>query len=183
MAAADRGDRRPVLSVIGQGSPLDDERTTLCRELGRRAVEAGFRVATGGLGGVMAAVSQGAHEADAYQEGDVIGVLPTYDASTANPHVDVAIPTGIGIARNIVLVSMADVVIAVAGGSGTLSEIAFAWQLKKPVIALRPSGGWSEQLAGQALDDRRPDVVEAADGAEDAIRIALERLATVLEIA
>lgn len=170
------GERRRVMSVVGQGSALRDDVAAMVRELGRRAVAAGFRVATGGLGGVMTEVSRGAREADSYREGDVIGVLPTYDASTANAYVDVAVPTGIGIARNVVLVAMADVVVAVAGGSGTLSEIAFAWQLGKPVIALRPSGGWAAKLAGRAIDERRPDVVEVADDAETAVRIAVERL-------
>ena len=155
--------RRRVMSVIGMGSGLDDDVAATCRELGRRAVDAGFRIATGGLGGVMAEVSRGAHDAERYREGDVVGVLPTYDAGSANPHVDVVVPTGMGIARNVVLVAMADVVVAVAGGSGTLSELAVAWQLGKPVIALRPSGGWAERLAGTAIDERRPDVVEAAE--------------------
>ena len=161
--------RRPVLSVVGSGSPLSPELEATCRELGRLAVEAGFRLATGGRGGVMAAVSAGAHEADTYREGDVVGVLPSYDREDANPHVDVVVPTGIGIARNVVLVAMADAVVAVSGGSGTLSEIALAWQLGKPVIALVPSGGWAARIGGQAVDDRRPGVVEAAQTPAEAI--------------
>ena len=163
------------MSVVGQGSGLDDVVRAMCRELGRHAVDAGFRVATGGLGGAMADVSRGAREAERYREGDVIGVLPTYDPESANPDVDIVVPTGIGIARNVVLVAMADVVVAVAGGSGTLSEIAVAWQLGKPVIALGPSGGWAEKLAGEAIDGRRPDVVESAEDASAAVRIAVER--------
>lgn len=165
--------RRPLMSVIGAGGALSVEKETLCLELGRRAVEAGFRVASGGLGGVMAAVSRGAHRATGYREGDVIGVLPSYDADSANPDVDIAIPSGMGYARNVVLVSMADVVVAVDGGAGTLSELAMAWQLGKPVIAITGVGGWSSELAGKALDPRRDDIIEAAANAEEAVSTAL----------
>jgi uncharacterized protein (TIGR00725 family) len=131
-------------------------------------VEQGWRLVTGGLGGVMEAASRGAHTAACYREGDVVGVLPSGDPSTANPYVDIAVPTNLGIARNVLVVSMADAVIAVAGGAGTLSEIALAWQLGRVVVGLAV-GGWGERVAGHALDDKRPDVVIAARSAEDAI--------------
>ncbi len=166
--------RRRVMSVIGAGSALEGDVGGTCRDLGRTAVDAGFRIATGGLGGVMEAVSLGAHESQQYGEGDVIGILPSYDGASANEHVDIVVPTGLGIARNVVLVSMADVVIAVGGGSGTLSEIAVAWQLGKPIVAIAPAGGWAQKLAGEAIDARRSDrIVCAADGI-DAVAKALE---------
>ena len=168
--------RRPLMSVIGAGGSLDGDTEALCHQLGQRAVEAGFRLASGGLGGVMAAVSRGAHQASTYREGDVIGILPSYDGSRANPDVDIAIPTGMGYARNVVLVSMADVVVAVDGGSGTLSELAMAWQLGKPIVALSGVGGWSDRLAGEALDDKRPGRIERAEGAEQAVALALQLL-------
>src|SRR5687767_8844991 len=112
--------RRPLLAVCGSGDALAPALQADVRELGRRAVEAGFRVATGGLGGVMTAVSEGARTAASYREGDVVGILPGLDKSAANPAVDVVIATGMGIARNLVLVGSADVVIAVDGGAGTL---------------------------------------------------------------
>lgn len=68
-----------------------------------------------------------------------------------------AIPTGLNLTRNVVLVSMTDAVVAVGGGAGTLSEIALAWQHHKLVIALDLGEGWSSRLAGQVLDHRRPD--------------------------
>jgi uncharacterized protein (TIGR00725 family) len=162
-----------VLSVIGNGTELSPETTELCHELGRRAIDAGFRVATGGMGGVMAAVSRGAHESAAYREGDVVGVLPSYRAQDANPSVDIVIPTGIGFARNQIVVSMADVVVAVGGGSGTLSEIAFAWQLGKPLIGLSTVAGWSAKLAGTAVDPRPRAPIEAAHSAEEAVAKAV----------
>ncbi|MBI4701393.1 MAG: TIGR00725 family protein [Deltaproteobacteria bacterium] len=159
---------------MGSGAPLGRRAELLCRELGERAIDAGFRVATGGLGGVMRAVSHGAHRAQRYREGDVVGVLPGAEGARANPYVDIAIPTGLGMARNVLVVSMADVVVAVAGSSGTLSEMAFAWQLGKPLIALAPAGGWAAELAGRRLDERRPDRVLRADSPEQAVRLALE---------
>lgn len=160
------------MAVIGFGGDIDAEVEALCGELGRLAMEAGFRVATGGLGGVMAAVSRGARESEAHRDGDVVGIVPSYDAKTANPWVDLVIATGMGIARNVVLVASADVVVAVGGGSGTLGEIAVAWQLNKPIVALAVAG-WSADLGGKALDTRRQDIIERAATAEEAVAAAL----------
>jgi len=161
------------MAVIGAGSKLEPSVEQLCLALGKQAVDAGFRVVSGGLGGVMAAVSQGACASTRRQEGDIVGVLPMYDAELANPHVDIVIPTGMGIARNVMVVASGDVVVAVGGGSGTLSEIALAWQLGKPIIALSPSGGWAQKLAGQRVDGRRDDPIFDAQTAEQAIELAL----------
>ena len=120
----------------------------------------------------MQAASEGARAAPSYREGDVIGVLPGYDPDAANGFVDIPIPTGMGEARNVVLVALADVVIVIGGGAGTLSEIALAWRLGKPVIALRTSDGWAMELAGRAIDDRRTDTILAADSAAHAIDLA-----------
>ena len=166
------------MAVVGSGTMLAPDTERLCVELGRRAIEAGFRIACGGLGGVMAAVAHGARSADGYREGDVIGIVPSYDASTANADVDVVIVTGMGIARNVVLVASADVVVAVAGGSGTLAEVAMAWQLGKPVVALTAAGGWSAQLAGTAIDERRTDAIVRADDAASAVAAALRKTET-----
>ena len=161
--------RRPVISVIGQSDP-EPAIALAAEEVGRRLVDAGFRVATGGKGGVMAAVSKGARSSKRWQEGDVIGVLPGLDPAEANPWVDVVVPTGLNHARNVVLVAMADVVVAIGGGAGTLSEIAHAWQHDKPIVALAMGEGWAAILAGQAIDGRREDVVHAAETAEEVVR-------------
>ena len=86
-------------------------------------------------------------------------------------------PTGLGIARNILVVRTADVVIAIGGGAGTLSEIAIAWQLGRTVIAIEDSGGWASQLAGKHLDDRRTDPILVAPDPERAIELAWENCA------
>ncbi|AUX46987.1 DNA-binding protein [Sorangium cellulosum] len=161
--------RRPVLAVIGNGLALDDATEAACVELGRRAVEVGFRLVTGGLGGVMTAVSRGGREARTWRDGDILGILPGYEASAANPYVDIVVPTGMQIGRNILVVAAADVVVIVDGGAGTLSEIAIAWQLGKPLLALATSGGWAQQLAGARVDERRPDEIVAVASAEQAV--------------
>ena len=132
--------RRRVIAVIGSSRP-PPEAIEVAEELGRRIVEQGFRLVTGGLSGIMEAASRGAHQASSYREGDVVGILPGADAQTANPYVDIALPTNLGIARNVLVVSMADAVIAVGGSSGTLSELAIAWQ----------SRSWRTQSCGRKL--------------------------------
>ena len=107
----------------------------------------------------MTAVCKGARSSDGYQSGDTVGILPMDDSAVANSYVDVAIPTGLGLFRNMLVARAGDACIAIRGGSGTLSEIAFAWQIDKPVAAMSSTGGWSGELAGRALDQRRGDVV------------------------
>lgn len=124
--------RVPVIAVIGAGagSPEIDE---LAAEVGAGIARSGSVLICGGLGGVMTAAARGAKEAG----GVTIGILPGPSAETANPHIDFAVATNMGQARNAVIVHTADALIAVGGGYGTLSEIAMALKIGKPVIALR----------------------------------------------
>ncbi len=163
--------RLPIAVVVGANGG-SERLLGVAEELGKMLIDARFRVATGGLGGVMTATSRGARQAAGWTDGSVIGVLPGLIASEANPYVDIVIPTGMNYARNTILVAMADVVIAVGGGSGTLSEIALAWQHGKPIVALDLGEGWSARLAGERLDHRRDDLLHRVENAEDAVRIA-----------
>lgn len=104
--------------------------------VGRLLAERGCTVVTGGLGEVMAAASRGAKSA----EGTTIGILPGRDRSEANEWVDHAVVTGLGHVRNFAVAASGDAVIAVGGSWGTLSEIAFAMLLGRPVVILEP--GW-----------------------------------------
>lgn len=121
-----------VISVIGAGTS-DDALDATAYRVGHLLAEAGFATACGGLGGVMAEVCRGARE----HGGITIGILPGPDPADANPHVDVALPTGMGEARNVLVVRAGAAVIAIGGGFGTLSEIAFARKLDVPVVGLR----------------------------------------------
>jgi uncharacterized protein (TIGR00725 family) len=164
--------RRPVAAVAGANS-ASEAILHAAEVIGAGLVDAGFRVATGGLGGVMTAASRGARQAAGWTDGSVIGVLPGLVAADANPFVDLVVPTGMNYARNTLLVAMADVVVAVGGGSGTLSEIALAWQHGKPIVALDLGEGWSARLAGERLDHRRDDLLHRATSAEEAVRLAV----------
>ncbi len=171
----------PVVAVIGDGTaPEGSEPWRLAEVLGGRLADAGYRILTGGLGGVMEAASRGAARSPAHAPGSVVGVLPGDDPSLANPHVDVAIATGLGHLRN-ALVARADVVVAIGGGAGTLSEMAIAWIERRLVLAYR-TDGWSGRLADTRIDDRPrfssipDDQVFGVDSAEEALAIVQRRL-------
>jgi uncharacterized protein (TIGR00725 family) len=171
---------RPTVAVFGSNDLSDSpDVQQLCEDLGRSIVDLGCRVACGGLGGVMSAVCKGARSSARYTEGDTIGILPMGDFESANEFIDVIIPTGLGLFRNMLVARAGDACIGVKGGSGTLSEIAFAWQIKKPVAVMSSSGGWSADLAGTRLDHRRigtdvtdlPNVAAAEQWLKDTLDI------------
>ena len=154
---------RPYVAVAGSGD-VDSAVSALAEEVGRNLGERGAVVVCGGLGGVMEAACRGAKAAG----GTTVGILPGHDRGEANPFVDVAVPTGMGEARNALLVRASDALVAVAGEFGTLSEIAFALRLGKPVVGLST---WELSRGGAAVDVIvRVDTAEAA--AEEAIRLA-----------
>jgi uncharacterized protein (TIGR00725 family) len=173
---------RALVAVIGDGTIVENSRSWwLAEELGERLVDAGYRVLTGGLGGVMEAASRGAQRSASHAAGDVIALVPGDDPAAANAHVDVAVATSLGHLRN-ALIAQADAVIAIGGGAGTLSEIAFAWIHRRLVIGYRVEG-WSGRLAGNRVDEwvRFPsipdDQVFAVESAEEAVAVLRQRLA------
>ncbi len=170
--------RRPVVSVVGDARLEDPVRIETAHDLGAALLAAGFRIVTGGLGGLMEAVSFGARHCPHWQEGLIVGLLPSYRASDANPWCDVVIPTGMQLARNVLVVASADVVLAVGGGAGTLSEIALASQLGKPVVALGTQG-WAGRLGGEVLDARSRLPVRGCESVEEAVAACVELLAAV----
>jgi hypothetical protein len=102
-------------------------------EIGRRLADEGYLVFCGGGAGVMEAIAKGVHD----EGGIVVGVLKGDDLEEGNKYLTVPIATGIGIARNAILAYNCDAAIAISGQYGTLSEIAYAFQLKKPVIGYK----------------------------------------------
>jgi len=159
-------ERIKVVAVIGSGEP-DTLLDTLAEQVGRAVASAGYGLVCGGLGGVMEAACRGARAVHGPGSGRIIGILPGTQKDAANDYVDVAIATGIGYARNVLVVLSADAVVAVGGATGTLSEIAYAWQHGKPICALVPGGGWGARLAGETLDSKRSDRVHAVATAEE----------------
>lgn len=153
----------PYVAVVGS-SVATEEESVLASGVGGTLAVAGAILVCGGLGGVMEAACRGAKE----RGGTTIGILPGSDRHAANPHVDIAIATGLGEARNAAVVCSADAVIAVGGGFGTLSEIALALRAGKPVVGL---GTWELRRHGQTSDG----IMVAADPTE-AVALALRLL-------
>jgi uncharacterized protein (TIGR00725 family) len=161
----------PIIAVVG-GAECDENAATVAREVGAEIARRGWHLLCGGGGGVMEAACRGFREAReemGSSAGVAIALLPGADAGTANPFVDVALATGVGLARNALIARAAAALVAVDGCAGTLSEIAYGWQMGKPIVALAGTGGWAAELAGRRLDPRRADPVFAASTAAEAI--------------
>lgn len=123
-----------MIGVIGAGS-CDNEIYEVARKVGIGIAKTGATLVCGGLGGVMEGACRGAHEAG----GQTVGILPGHNRADANPYVSIPIVTDLGHARNILVVRTSDLLIAISGGYGTLSEISIALKLRRPVIGL---GTW-----------------------------------------
>ena len=150
------------VAIIGPSRPSERE-TALAEQVGQLLAERGAIVLSGGEEGVMAAVCKGAKEAG----GTVVGILGGGNRDEANAYLTASIVTGIGMARNTILIRSADVVISIGCSWGTLIEVGLAVKLGRPVIAL---GGWRvSDEHGNAVDG---DVQRVAT-AEEAVRQAL----------
>jgi uncharacterized protein (TIGR00725 family) len=127
--------RPPYVAVVGDGDPRGPDAHRLlewAEEVGQHLARGGAVVVTGGLGGVMRAASRGASGAG----GETIGILPGADASEANEFVRTPIATGLGVVRNLVVVTSSDAVVAIGGRHGTLSEIGLALRMGRHVVTL-----------------------------------------------
>jgi hypothetical protein len=133
--------KKRFIAVIGGEKPSPPE-AQLAEEVGRELAKKEAIVVCGGLGGVMEAACRGASS----EGGVTIGILPGDSRQAANPYVQIPIVTGMGYARNAIVVKSAQVVIAIGGSYGTLSEIAYALQFGIPVIGLNT---WSFSRNGQ----------------------------------
>jgi len=122
---------KPLIGVIGAGECTTNE-YHLAQQVGEVIARYGLGLVCGGLGGVMEAAAKGCREGG----GLTVGIIPQNSPLPANPYIDVIIPTGMGVMRNILVVRSAVGLIAIGGRLGTLSELAFALQLKKPVVGL-----------------------------------------------
>lgn len=151
------------VAVIGPSQATDEQRAT-ARTIAAGLAEAGVIVVTGGRGGIMAAATAAARDAG----GVTVAVLPGDDAEDAVVTPTVTIPTGLGEARNALVVRCADAVVAIGGAWGTLSELALALRRGTPVVGV---GTWAlaDDLAAQGLDD---PIVRAASP-EGALRAVL----------
>lgn len=153
--------RPPYVAVIGDGDPRGPEAHRVlewAEEAGQLLARGGAVVITGGLGGVMRAASRGARAAG----GVTIGILPGADPAEANEFISIPIATGLGVVRNLVVVTAADAVLAIGGRHGTLSEIGLALRMGRHVVALSSWRVESEQRLGGPRVHRARDPREAA---------------------
>lgn len=128
--------RLKTIAVFG-GSRCSEQEYEISRAMGQILARENIAIICGGGSGIMEAVCRGARE----EEGLTIGILPGNDPSEANDFIKIPIATGMGIARNSIIVRSAPVCLALFGAYGTLSEIAYGLQLGKPVVCM---GRWSE---------------------------------------
>jgi len=139
-------------------------------QLGQQIATKDRTFVCGGLGGFMEAVCKGVKQSPVTFNGQTLGILPEETTDNANPFIDTAVATGQGIARNIIIVRTSDIIIAAGGGAGTLSEIAFAWQLEKKVLCVTLFDGWAKKLAGTNLDDRQSGLLVPVKSIDEIIK-------------
>jgi len=148
-----------IVSVIGKSGVISPQMAAVAEEIGRGIAQRGWALVCGGRDGVMEAACRGAHSAG----GLSIGIMPGYDTDDANRWLTVALPTGLGFARNTCVAAAGEVAIAIDGSYGTLSEIAMALSLSRPVIGV---GTWRTPPE----DTRRLDL-HYADTAQEALSL------------
>ncbi|MHA1453426.1 MAG: TIGR00725 family protein [Promethearchaeota archaeon] len=163
--------RKKIIAIIGTSS-ASKEVIQAAEQLGTLIIDNGFRIISGGLSGVMEAVSRGARNSLKHQDGDIIGILPGFNKSDANAFVDIVIPTGFGFARNLIIVTAADLVVAtdesISTKIGTLDNSNF----KKSI-------GWSSIMGNLKLDETRNDKIHSAKNPEEVISMITEILTTI----
>jgi uncharacterized protein (TIGR00725 family) len=158
--------KKPILTIIGPNKSLcKPSHIKHAKMAGQLAIELGFRVMTGGEKGVMEAAFVGAKKADNYSSGDTIAINPRESGKTIDCLADIVIYTGLGHARNYIM-AHGEIILAIGGGTGTLSEIAMAWSKNRPIIAFA-GDGWAGKLAGKNLDKRRKDKVQVVRNQRD----------------
>ncbi len=160
--------RRNMIAIVGAAGAIADAVRRQTEALATALADANFDLATGGMDGVMRAVARGRGRSN----NDVHLVHIESGEGRAwqrNPHPASVVRTSLGAMRNHLVVRSADLVVAVSGGAGTLSELAIAWQEGKPIAALRGVGGWSDKLAGTALDHRQRPPIQGCESIEEVV--------------
>jgi hypothetical protein len=161
--------RKLQIAVIGNNKDCTDIASKAAYEVGKEIARAGAVLVCGGLGGVMESACMGAKE----NGGITIGIIPQEEFSYANQYCDVVVCTGIGYARDFIVASSADGIIAVGGGVGTLIELGVGYMKKKIIVAIAGSGGVADMYGGKFLDERQRVPVTVAKDAKTAVKVIL----------
>jgi uncharacterized protein (TIGR00725 family) len=164
--------RKVQIAVIGYNKDrCTDVASKTAYEVGKEIALAGAVLVCGGLGGVMESACRGAKE----NGGTAIGIIPQEEFSYANQHCDVVICTGIGYARDFIVASSADGIIAVGGGVGTLIEMGVGYMTKKTIVAMAGSGGVADMYGGKFLDERQRVPITIAKNAKTAVELIVNK--------
>jgi len=164
--------KRQILVVGNNENGSTPELEKVAYETGLEIAKSGSVLITGGLGGVMRAACHGAKDAD----GLTVGIIPQNDPSFANEYCDIVIPSGIGLARDFLNALSADGVIIIGGGSGTLSEACAAYMHKKPIVAIKNTGGIAEMFTDKYLDHRQNVKIVGVDSPKEAVKYILGKI-------
>ena len=157
-----------MVAIIGTAGTISGPLRRQTEALAQALADAHFDLATGGMDGVMRAVARGRDRST--NAVDLVHIESGEGrAWHRNPHPASVVRTGLGAMRNHLVVRSADLVVAVSGGAGTLSEMAIAWQERKPVAVLRGTGGWSDKLAGATLDHRERPAIHGCDSVDEVV--------------
>jgi hypothetical protein len=172
--------RRIQIAVIGyNGDRCTDAARQAAYDVGKEVAKAGAVLVCGGLGGVMEAACRGAQEGG----GTAVGIIPQQDFSHANKYCDIVICTGIGFARDFIVASSADGIIAVGGGVGTLIELGVGYMIKKPIVAVAGSGGVADAYGGRYLDERNRVPIMTAKAPAEAVKMLMDVIGKDAELA
>jgi hypothetical protein len=165
---------RQILVIGNDDDGCTPELEKLAYDIGAQIAKSNSVLITGGLGGVMRAASRGAQESG----GITVGIIPQDNSSYANEFCDIVIPSGMGLTRDFLNALSADGVIVIGGGSGTLSEICAAYMYKKPIVALKNSGGTASKYSDVYLDHRKNVKIVGVETPQQAIKYILEQINT-----
>lgn len=158
--------------VIGHNGTIKPKVAKIAYETGAEVARSGAVLITGGMEGVMKEACRGAKDAG----GLTVGIIPQSESSFANEYCDIVIPSGMGLARDFLNALSGDGVIIIGGGSGTLSETCAAYMHKRPIVAIKNSGGIAEKYADTHLDHRKSILIIGVSSPQEAVKVLLEKI-------
>jgi hypothetical protein len=165
--------KRHQILIIGHDKHgFEPEHEKIAYEVGAEVAKSGSVLITGGLEGVMKAACHGAKDAG----GITVGIIPQEDPSFANEYCDIVIPSGMGLTRDFLNALSADGIIIIGGGSGTLAEVCAGYMHKKPMVAIKNTGGVADQYADKYVDKRNQIKIIGVNTPKEAVKVILEKI-------
>ncbi len=162
--------KRQIVVIGHNDNGCTPEHERIAYDTGVEVAKSGSVLVTGGLGGVMRASCHGASDAG----GITVGILPQDDPGFANEYCQIVIPSGMGLTRDFLNALSADGIIIIGGGSGTLSEVCAAYMHKKPMVAIRNTGGTADRYADSYVDHRQNVKIIGVSTPKEAVEKILE---------